>query len=183
MNEEMLLDAIGELPDELLEPVAAVRRRKLPVSWLCAAASLVLAVGLSLFSLPMFRAESKNAAQINKTDGFFSGWDSNLFAEAPEMGPAESGTPGTENDWCYNSAEVRHFTATVLEAHGDYLIVTPLEGESERLSSEQFFIGIPEDCTLEFHVGDTVDIFYSGLIAEVSPAIPQRIVAVVIHES
>lgn len=161
MKDEQLLDAIGQLPEELLAETDKLRRRKRSTGWISLAACLCLMAGLSLFARPMFSADSKFAAP--EADAAHRYWDCNLGS--PEYGFSAM-APEIENS---ASIPISSFTATVREVHNGYLIVEPFPEESEARSGERFFIGIPEDCELTFREGDTVEIFHNGVLMEVSP--------------
>ncbi len=63
------------------------------------------------------------------------------------------------------------FRATVVEVNGDDILVSPLEGESELNSSDQFSInGTSVQGTSLLQVGDVLEITYNGEILETYPA-------------
>ena len=169
MKEEQLLDAIGQLPEELLKETDRLRRSKRATGWISLAASVCLVIGLGFFTLPALTAsdecshEAKGApmeqADINRAP-------SNLYSDDT----VEEGVL---------AADTAQFTATVTEACDTYIIVTPLEGEWERISYERIFISFPEDFTATLTPGQQVEIYYTGTFLEVSPAIPQNVIAIV----
>ena len=65
---------------------------------------------------------------------------------------------------------VHKFMANVLEVNGRSILVEPVVGELELLSSDRFYITLPEDFDEEVQVGNTMDIFYTGDIMETYPA-------------
>ena len=107
MNADLLHDAISLLPDDLLEPVDALRRKKrIPVRSLTAlVACACLVTGLCLFAPSAFRSQDKNAGAA-MGDGFLSG-SSNSIADKPE------------------SETQSYITATVVEIKEDHIIVLP----------------------------------------------------------
>ena len=60
------------------------------------------------------------------------------------------------------------FDATVLEINGGSMLVAPLEGETETATSDKFRIHLVPDGVA---VGDTVRIWYDGMIQELYPSI------------
>ena len=72
---------------------------------------------------------------------------------------------------------IHYLEATVLEVNGDSLLVQPVEGSWELLSSDQIrvsFHGIEDEESLSFRdtvsAGDRVRIGYDGMLAETYPA-------------
>lgn len=71
------------------------------------------------------------------------------------------------------------FDAIVLEINDDSMLVAPLEGETETATSDKFRIHlVPDDVA----VGDTVRIWYDGMIQELYPAILPNVDHVAIIE-
>lgn len=109
MNADNLHDAISLLPDDLLEPVDALRRKKrIPVRSLTALAACVcLVAGLWLFAPDAFRSENKNAGAA-MGDGIFEEDSNSLSGQTPEKPEAESKA---------------FLTARVVEIKEDYIVV------------------------------------------------------------
>ena len=149
MNGENIMDAIGELPEDLLAPVAELRKKK-PVHWtrwasLAAACLLILMISLSL---PLLRAENRESAK-------------DFINSEQEMMPEVAETV----------ASAHSFRATVLEVDDRCILVRPLEGEQELRSADKIyasFRNLKEVPKIE--VGDIVEITYSGMIQETYPA-------------
>ena len=111
MNADKLHDAISLLPDDLLEPVDALRRKKrIPVRSLTAlAACACLVAGLWLFAPDAFRSAENNAGAA-MGDGLLSGNSNSLSGQPQEKPEAESKA---------------FLTATVMEIKEDYIVVLP----------------------------------------------------------
>ncbi len=74
---------------------------------------------------------------------------------------------------------IKKFVATVIEAKGDTILVEPLDGETENLSSDRISVNISPLDAGHLYAGCIVEISYDGLIMESYPA---RIVASDIKE-
>ena len=159
MNRETLMDAIGQLPEDLIAEAAKKRQRK-KLHWApLAAAAACLCL---LLTLPL----GGGMKAANKAE-----------AEAPmEMAPAIenvlkdhlfAGSADRENgaDMTVESAQ---FLAHVVEVHESYLLVEPLEEEWERNSADRITVTIPTP--QQFQPGDLVRIHYSGSLLESYPA-------------
>ncbi len=71
------------------------------------------------------------------------------------------------------------FQATILEITDNGLIVEPSEGYSEAKSSNKISVSTTNlDLDDEFKVGDTVEIYYEGVIQETYPAVATKVVFV-----
>lgn len=155
MKPEELIDAIGELPEDLLAPVDALRKKK-QIHWIrwSALAAACLLILLVPFQLPLMRNEE--AALAPKEDMVFS------QEESPE------------NEWNYGAlgdAQVESFRAEVLEVGSGWILVKPLEGEPELRSADKIVVHLEAIKALpEITVGNTVEIFYTGGIQETYPA-------------
>lgn len=80
-----------------------------------------------------------------------------------------------ENDKVTDVKYVSAFKAIILEVKENSLLVEPCEGEWERSSADQIFVGIghlemAEEIKAEFAVGKTVLVKYNGAIDETYPA-------------
>lgn len=147
MKPQQLHDAIGELPEELLAPVDALRKKK-TIHWvrwavLTAACLLILVVP---FGLPQFAGMETATA---KGDLAYSEQEA-----APDYG-----------------AQQHSFRAKVLEVREGTILVKPLEGEGELRSADQIYASFSEvedpPC---IEVGDVVEIIYNGMLQETYPA-------------
>jgi len=65
---------------------------------------------------------------------------------------------------------VYQFVATVLELKGDSVLVEPVEGEIERMSSDKISFRMPGLEALGVQVGSDVEVYYTGGIMESYPA-------------
>ena len=162
MNGENLMDAIGWLPEEMVGDVAEKRmkRKHRWAPWGAVAACLCL-----LLSLPLALGGMQAS---NKAD-----------MEAPmEMAPIADGnlsdryfsgtTQNGSDEWKVSG---EHFLAIVVEAHGHYLLVEPLEDEWEHSSAKRIEVPIPNpQDPQEFTPGDLLRIYYSGTLRESYPA-------------
>jgi len=73
--------------------------------------------------------------------------------------------------WDYDEEEAESsFIATVLELNGNTVLVEPVEGEPERLSSDKISFGIADLEKIDASVGSVVQITYKGGIMESYPA-------------
>lgn len=156
MNESQIHDAIGELAEELIEPVAKLRRKKrYPVTgWVAAAACfcLLLTIPWGWMSRNGMKAESAGSPaepEINQENKYSGILD-------------DAGTAAVSD---------AIFRAKVLQVHEKYVLVEPLEGEMELLCSDKIEVscGTMEQLPL-MAAGDTVEIIYDGLIQETYPA-------------
>ena len=66
--------------------------------------------------------------------------------------------------------ETTSFTATILEFSGNYVLVQPVEGESELRSSDKISFSSKDLEELDVAVGSRVVVYYDGLIMETYPA-------------
>lgn len=62
------------------------------------------------------------------------------------------------------------FVATILEINGSSVLVEPIEGERERLSSDKITFGIDDLEKIDVKAGDLVEVTYTGVIMESYPA-------------
>lgn len=157
MNAHHIHDAIGEISEELIDPVAKLRQKKrYPViKWVAAAACLCL-----LLSLPL-GVSMRNGM---KADGAVG---------APEMNMEHlyGGLLDEEKVSSDMVVEESIFRAKVLEVHEAMILVEPLEGEEERRSSDKIYVSLQElEKTPEIQVGDILEIRYDGRIQETYPA-------------
>ncbi len=157
MRREELIDAIGELPEELLAPVAALRKKK-QVAWirwasLAAACVLVLLIPLAV---PGWSAESAKGTA-----------DHTMEMSREEQCPTETVTYGNLADSTAHS-----FRAEVLEVDGECILVSPMEGERELSSADKIYVSFREvEDVPRIEAGDTVEITYSGMLQETYPAV------------
>lgn len=68
------------------------------------------------------------------------------------------------------SGEAAVFQAEILEISGDGVLVSPLEGESIRGSSDKIMLSRSGLADIGAEVGDTVEITHSGVVMESYPA-------------
>lgn len=147
MKPEELHEAIGELPEELLAPVDALRKKK-TVHWarwaaLAAACLLILAVP---FGLPQFTGGETATAK------------GDLAYSQQEVAPEYS-------------APQQSFRAEVLELHPGTILVKPLEGEGVLRSADRIYASFSKVEDLpRIEVGDIVEITYNGMLQETYPA-------------
>lgn len=175
MKESRILDAIGELPEDLLAPVEKLRQRKRRpwVRWLSLAACLCL-----LISLPVM--------WIGVNGGVSEKSDAENVQELPEKAEGWKDFPLYSADMVYGecggSSAVFH--ARVLEVcSGTSLLAEPLEGEAELLCSDKIEIVIQGvDSVPELQVGDIVEIRYDGMIQEIYPARISTVVSIRVIE-
>ena len=156
MRPEEIHDAIGELPEELLMPVEALRKKK-KIHWvrwtgLAAACLLIL---LAPLALPLSRdAKSESAAKGELT---YSRQESEKEADLNYGGIQDTVTGS--------------FRARVLELREGGILVCPLETEPESNSASKVFVSFQLlDTVPEIAVEDTVEIVYSGILRESYPA-------------
>ncbi len=161
MNRENLMDAIGQLPEELLAEAGEKRARKKFhwAPWAAVAACLCL-----LLTMPL----GGGLKASNKAD-----------LEAPmEMAPAANGNlfdrfygDTAQEDDSELKVSAEHFLAIVVEAKKGYLLVEPLEDEWEHKAANRIEVPIPNpQDPQEFTPGDLLRIQYSGTLLESYPA-------------
>lgn len=76
-----------------------------------------------------------------------------------------------DNLWSYEEDKVVHsFIATVLEFNGTTVLVEPVEGETERMSSDKISFGTQSLVDIDAEVGSVVKVSYIGGIMETYPA-------------
>ena len=156
MNEYHIHDAIGEISEELIDPVAKLRQKKrYPViKWVAAAACLCL-----LLSLPL-GASMRNGMKAEGSVG------------APEMNMeilygAISDEAKESSDM---ATEVSVFRAKVLEVDEKCVLVAPLEGEAELRSSDKIYVSVWKLKQIpEIKAGNILEIRYDGMIQETYP--------------
>lgn len=161
MKEQHIHDAIGEISEELIDPVAKLRQKKRypVVKWAAAAACFGL-----LLSIPF---------HWNTFTGTKAGSINTEFAPEMNMSNSFDGlldkSEESAADMVVNTAA---FQAKVLEVHDRYIVVEPLEGEQERSSGDRFEVFFPESQRLPmFQAGTIVNIVYDGTIQEVYPCL------------
>lgn len=152
MNEQHIHDAMGELSEEILAPVAKLRQKKrYPVAaWMAAAVACLCVVAClpkGVFDTAKAESAMPNAApdmEMELEDHFY----------------------GATMD----KVNVAIFQAKVLEVDERAVQVEPLEGERELLSADKFYISLYHLQDLpEMQVGDILEITYDGLILESYP--------------
>ena len=159
MSREELIDAIGELPEDLLAPVAALRQKK-SVHW---GRWVALAACICLVLLPLswqgWQAGSKAAGEADRVPNEEMSLESVQGNGAPQYGIITDSTGRPS------------FRAEVLEVDGNCILVRPLEGEAELNSADKIYVsfGKLQDVP-RIEVGDTVEIFYDGTLMESYPA-------------
>lgn len=159
MTNADMMDAIGELPEEMIAPVAALRQKK-PIHWGRWAA---LAACICLVLLPLswqgWQTENKAAGEADKAPNAAMSQES-----AQESGSAQYGS-------IMDATGQASFRAEVLEVDDNCILVRPLDGEAELRSSDKIYASFLGVKTVpEIKVGDLVEITYSGLLQETYPA-------------
>lgn len=166
MKQTHIVDAVGELPEELIAPVARLRTKKRHtwVAWAALAACLCVALHFGL-SRSGWRLDMKSES----------------LAEAPQESPADT-RPAPENAYG-GLLDAEIFRATVLEIHEGYILVKPLEGEWELTSADKIEVSLEQvQPRPTLAVGDIVEIHYSGQIQETYPARAAGVTAVNVVE-
>lgn len=70
-------------------------------------------------------------------------------------------------------------TGTVVEIHGDSMLIEPAEGSPERNSADRFSIPLANiEASPGPQIGDTVEVLYDGDILETYPAMPGKVFSV-----
>lgn len=160
MSEHQLHDAIGEISEELIDPVARLRQKKrYPVAkWAAIAACLCL-----LLSLPF----TWNTFSTAKAESMNTG----LAPQSNILNRFDGMLDKTEDEAKESIVESTVFRATVLEVDEGCVLVEPLEGEHERLCSDKIYVFFGTLVqTPEIRVGDVLQIQYDGTIRESYPA-------------
>ena len=161
MNEHQLHDAIGDISEELIAPAAKLRQKKQypAAKWVAAAACLCLLLSLPFTwkTLNGTEAESKVNTAVDlelSTSNQFSGL----------LDKTEDAADGI-------TVDATVFRAKVLEIRENCVLVEPLEGQQERLCSDQIYVSFGMLTQIpELRVGDILQIQYDGLILETYPA-------------
>ena len=144
----------------------------------CSAATEKMADGMAA-DMEYFSMETSAAADYGYTGGSNKAQIYYDAMEAPmEMAPIADGnlsdryysgtTQNGSDEWKVSG---EHFLAIVVEAHGHYLLVEPLEDEWEHSSAKRIEVPIPNpQDPQEFTPGDLLRIYYSGTLRESYPA-------------
>ena len=153
MNPDILQDAISLLPEELLAPVDALRRKKRfrwkPVAAL--AACLCLVTGLWLFSPASSKESSNGSAMI------------------PEEGSGDGVIGSITDQITEESTYVYSLTATVVEVAAEYWIVQPDGTEPVTVQLDR----LEQPPTLS--PGQKVKLYCSEIPDGAVPLVPYRI--------
>ena len=159
MKPEHLMDAIGQLPEELIAPVAEKRnRRKLPWMPLAAVAACLCLLLAAPTRLPT--AEKNDAAEAP-------------MEMAPDSVLMDSVTGNQGN--AYGATQAT-FQATVVAVFENYLLVEPAEDSWERTSADRVEVTIPNPQDGQtFAPGDRIRVTYSGTLLESYPAQAQNV--------
>ena len=160
MNEHQIHDAIGDISEELIDPVARLRQKKRypAVKWLAAAACLCL-----LLSLPF----TWNTFTATKAESM----NTEFAPEANMSNRFDGMLDKTENSAADMIVNVSAFRGKVLEVDEECVLVEPLEGEQEQLCSDKIYVSIGKLAQIpEIRVGDILQIQYDGMIQETYPA-------------
>lgn len=166
MNEFHIHHAIGEISEELIDPVAKLRQKKRDpiVKWAAMAACLCLLLtlpwGWHMFGgIEVGSTNSESLMESPKED-FFDGIADNAAAA--------------------DSASAAVFRAKVLEVHGSSgILVEPLAGETECSSSDRFAVSFGKlESIPQIQAGDIVEIVYDGMIQEIYPCRISGIIAI-----
>ena len=159
MSREELIDAIGELPEDLLAPVAALRQKK-SVHW---GRWVALAACICLVLLPLswqgWRVGNKATGSMDKAPNEAMSQESAQGNGSPQYGMITDSTGQPS------------FRAEVLEVEDNCILVRPLAGEAELRSADKIYVsfGKMQDVP-KIEVGDTVEICYDGTLMESYPA-------------
>ena len=159
MNEYQIHDAIGEISEELIDPVAKLRQRKRypAAKWLAVAACLCL-----LLSLPL------GASMRNDVKAESAG---SLMESEMEMENMYGGLLDKEDGASDMVGNVSVFRAKVLEVNEKCVLVEPLDGEDELRCSDKIYVSCGKlEQIPEIKVGDVLEIRYDGMIQESYPA-------------
>lgn len=156
MNGENIMDAIGELPEDLLAPVAELRKKKRVhwMQWASLAAACLLLVLIPLYWL----------GGGAETGDLLRSLDKENTMEEKDYG-------GQLNGQSQETVQYHSFRATVLEVDGQCILVRPMEGECELLSADKIYVSFRQlENVPRIEVGDQVEIFYGGMLQETYPA-------------
>lgn len=170
MNKDTMMDAIGMLPESMLEEAAQLRQKprqrryRYPLAAAAACLCLLLSLPLALGSMqagtkaeneaPAEMADGKPAENLPVADRYYSKYDSSA--------------EGYGGLTVQSSA---HFLATVISAEEGHLLVEPLVEAWEHSSADRIVVPIPSpEDPQEFAPGDLVRITYSGTLLESYPA-------------
>lgn len=157
MNERHIHDAIGEISEELIAPVAKLRQKKRypALKWVAVAACLCLLLSLPLGWNLRNGVKAENAVGAPEMNG------ENLYGGLQDKADGASGTVVAPSV----------FLAKVLEVDDGCALVEPLEGEQERLCSDRIYVSFGDLKNIpEIKAGDILQITYSGMIQESYPA-------------
>lgn len=159
MKEEHIHDAIGEISEELIDPVAKLRQRKRypVVKWAVAAACfcLLLSIPFNWNTFNSTKAESMNT-ELDMETNMSHRFDGLLDK--------------TEDCSADIVVDTAVFRAKVLEVHDSYILVEPLEQEQEAGSSDRFEVAFPNgEQPSRIKPGSMVEIVYDGIFQEVYP--------------
>lgn len=159
MNEHQIHNAIGEISEALIDPVAKLRQKKrYPiVKWVSIAVCLCL-----LLSLP-FTWNTFNGTKA-------AGMNTELKPEFI-MSDRYDGLLYQREESADMVVDAAVFRAKVLEVDERWVLVEPLEGEQELLSSDKIYVSFGQLAqTPQLQVGDILQIQYDGMIQETYPA-------------
>ena len=158
MIEHQIHDAIGEISEDLIDPVAKLRQKKRypAVKWAAVAACLCLVASFSLSLV------GKHDLKMESTN----------FAGAPEVEMENMQSALLDKaDGTADTATGTTFRAKVLEANEQQVLVMPLEGEQERLCSDKIYVTFGKLAQIpQMQAGDILQIHYDGMIQETYPA-------------
>lgn len=160
MNEHQLQDAIGEISEELIAPVAKLRQKKRypAVKWVAAAACLCL-----LLSLPLTRGMKNDL----KAESAGSLMEPEMNMENYYGAILDKETDGASDV----ITEIAVFRAKVLQLDEKCVLVEPMAGENERNCSDKIYVSFWNLKNVpEIQVGDILEIQYDGMIMETYPA-------------
>lgn len=170
MKKNTLVDAIGMLPESMLEEAAQLRRKPrqkrhwYPIAAAAACLCLLLSLPLSLgFMQAGSKAEDKAPAEM--ADGKPA---ANSPLQDSHYSRNESALEGYGGLTVGSST---HFLATVISVGDEQLLVEPLVDEWEHSSADRILVPIPNpEDPQEFIPGDLIRITYSGTLLESYPA-------------
>lgn len=177
MRSELLIDALDYLDEDMLEAAAAVRmqpRKKLTakkknlkrICLICApvAAACFCLLIVTSFSANLFRYGSADSSKQN------------MAAENIPMSSAASDSLTSGKNSAEGIADIAYtasFDAVILDVYENAVLVEPVEGSTERLSSDKIMVSTnvsDSESLPELAVGKTIRIVYDGQIAETYPA-------------
>lgn len=158
MDAELLQDAIGLLPEEMLAPVDTLRRKK-RAAWkplVAVAASLLLVVGI--WQLQPISADNNKGME-----------DADEHAPIADRGDGYSGSSNYSEYSTSDNLYLYCINAKVTEVMEDYLVVALAEGDTAKV----FFENMEEKKA--FSVGAEIELWFDTAPAELTQLNPNDI--------